>query len=113
MVLVSGGVESAALLSYYRHWDHSSQLLPLFVDYGEAASLLFGSTCCMCVLCGCDVRSVCWEWGSACARLPHPAGQKNVREEEKAQKVRALRGAWARCGLLWSFPSLGRPLPSL
>lgn len=35
VVLVSGGVESAALLSYYNHWDHAHKLYPLFVDYGQ------------------------------------------------------------------------------
>ncbi|KAL4420121.1 hypothetical protein ABPG77_000292 [Micractinium sp. CCAP 211/92] len=35
VVLVSGGVESAALLSYWKHWDHGQQLHPLFVDYGQ------------------------------------------------------------------------------
>ncbi len=52
MVLVSGGVESAALLSYWKHWDHGQQLHPLFVDYGqknaraeEAAQLVGGGVC--------------------------------------------------------------------
>jgi hypothetical protein len=29
VVLVSGGIESAALLAYYRHWSHGQELLPL------------------------------------------------------------------------------------
>lgn len=29
VVLASGGVESAALLSYWKHWDHGQELLPL------------------------------------------------------------------------------------
>ena len=29
VVLVSGGVESAALLAYYQHWSHGQELLPL------------------------------------------------------------------------------------
>lgn len=35
MVLVSGGIESAALLAYWKHWDHAQHLLPLFIDYGQ------------------------------------------------------------------------------
>ncbi|KAL4419973.1 hypothetical protein ABPG75_007071 [Micractinium tetrahymenae] len=35
VVLVSGGLESAALLSYWAHWDHGQALLPLFVDCGQ------------------------------------------------------------------------------
>lgn len=35
VVLVSGGIESAALLAYWKHWDHAQHLLPLFIDYGQ------------------------------------------------------------------------------
>lgn len=35
VVLVSGGIESAALLAYYRHWSHGQELLPLFIEYGQ------------------------------------------------------------------------------
>ncbi|PSC74888.1 family transcriptional regulator [Micractinium conductrix] len=35
VVLVSGGIESAALLSYWCHWDMKERLLPVYIDYGQ------------------------------------------------------------------------------
>lgn len=35
VVLVSGGLESTALLSYWTHWSHASELIPLYVNYGQ------------------------------------------------------------------------------
>ncbi|KAL4857098.1 7-cyano-7-deazaguanine synthase [Chlorella vulgaris] len=32
IVLVNGGINSTALLSYWKHWDHGQTLLPLFID---------------------------------------------------------------------------------
>ena len=35
VALVSGGLESTALLSYWTHWSHATELIPLFVNYGQ------------------------------------------------------------------------------
>ena len=35
VVLVSGGLESTALLSYWAHWSHATEMIPLFVNYGQ------------------------------------------------------------------------------
>lgn len=39
VVLTSGGLESAALLAYWSHWSHASDLIPLFVNLGQANAL--------------------------------------------------------------------------
>lgn len=39
VVLVSGGLESAALLSYWTHWSHATEMIPLFVNYGQENAL--------------------------------------------------------------------------
>lgn len=31
-MLMSGGIESAVLLSYYMHWDHAGVMYPLYVN---------------------------------------------------------------------------------
>jgi len=38
VVLVSGGLESTALLSYWTHWSHATEIIPLFVNYGQGNS---------------------------------------------------------------------------
>ena len=35
VVLVSGGLKSTALLSYWTHWSHAADLIPLYVNYGQ------------------------------------------------------------------------------
>jgi 7-cyano-7-deazaguanine synthase len=35
VVLVSGGLESTALLSHYNHWSHATEMIPLFINYGQ------------------------------------------------------------------------------
>eukprot|EP00884_Botryococcus_braunii_P020746 jgi/Botrbrau1/7355/Bobra.0316s0003.1 len=39
VLLMSGGVESAVLLSYYVHWSHAGLTYPLFIDYGQKGAL--------------------------------------------------------------------------
>ena len=81
MVLVSGGVESAALLSYWAHWDHGQRLLPLFVDYGQKNA---------------RAEEAAQQVGMGPCALPKfnknklfqgACGQKNARAEEAAQQV--------------------------